>query len=127
VVQTVLGEEWLLGVLGGGLVTLRGLGLGLLEETSLLLLLGLWLVLVEELEELGGGVLVKGVTELGDCGGDLEWKATLAKVGEQRPQTRVVETHLQPLVEDDLLPLQPNILGPLDESSEILLRKSITT
>lgn len=71
VVQTVLGEQGLLGVLGGGLVTLGGLGLGLLEETSLLLLLGLGLVLVQELEELGSGVLVQGVAELGNGRGDL--------------------------------------------------------
>jgi len=71
VVQTVLGEDGLLGVGSGGLVTLLLSVLGLGQETSLLLLLGFGLVLVEELEELGGGVLVKGLTELGDCGGDL--------------------------------------------------------
>jgi len=103
VVETVLGEEGLLRVLGGGLVTLGGLGLGLLEETSLLLLLGLRLVLVQELEELGGGVLVKGVTELGDGGWDL-----------------------QPLVEDDLLPLKPDVLGPPDEAGEVLLDWDVT-
>jgi hypothetical protein len=77
VVQPVLGEEGLLGVLGGGLLTLGGLGLGLLEETGLLLLLGLGLVLVQELEELGGGVLVQGVAELGDRRGDLKKRAIL--------------------------------------------------
>ena len=71
VVETVLGKDGLLRVLGGGLVTLLLSLLSLGEETSLLLLLGLGLVLVEELEELGGGVLVKGVRELGDRGGDL--------------------------------------------------------
>lgn len=75
VVQTVLGEQGLLRVLGGGLVTLGGLGLGLLEETSLLLLLGLGLVLVQELEELGSGVLVQGVAELGNGRGDLRCRA----------------------------------------------------
>jgi hypothetical protein len=71
VVETVLGKARLLGVLGGRLVSLLGLGLGLGQETRLLLLLGFGLVLVEELEELGGGVLVEGVRELGNCGGDL--------------------------------------------------------
>ena len=33
---------------------------------------GLWLVLVEELEGLGGGVAVEDVGELGDGGGDFE-------------------------------------------------------
>ena len=71
VVQPVLGEQGLLRVLGGGLFTLGGLGLGLLEETGLLLLLGLGLVLVQELEELGSGVLVQGVAELGNGRGNL--------------------------------------------------------
>jgi hypothetical protein len=71
VVKTVLGEDGLLGVGGGSLVSLLLSVLGLGQETSLLLLLGLGLVLVEELEELGGGVLVKGLTELSDGRGDL--------------------------------------------------------
>lgn len=70
-VQPILGEQRLLAVLGGRLLPLGSLGLGFLEETSLLLLLGFGLVLVEELEELGGGVLVQGVGELGDGGRDL--------------------------------------------------------
>ena len=70
-VKTVLGVNGLLGVRGGSLVSLLLSGLGLGQETSLLLLLGFGLVLVEELEELGGGVLDEGLTELGDCGGDL--------------------------------------------------------
>ena len=72
-VKTVLGVNGLLGVRGGSLVSLLLSGLGLGQETSLLLLLGFGLVLVEELEELGGGVLVEGLTELGDCGGDLQY------------------------------------------------------
>ena len=71
VVETVLGEDGLLRVLGRGLVALLLSLLSLGQETSLLLLGGLGLVLVEELEELGGGVLVEGVRELGDRGGDL--------------------------------------------------------
>lgn len=71
VVQTVLGEKGLLGVLGGGLVTLGSLGLSLLEQTGLLLLGRLGLVLVQELEELGSSVLVQGVSELSDRRGNL--------------------------------------------------------
>jgi hypothetical protein len=71
VVETVLGEDGLLRVLGRSLVTVLLALLGLGEETGLLLLLRLGLVLVQELEELGGRVLVKGVRELGDRRGDL--------------------------------------------------------
>lgn len=104
VVETVLGEDGLLGVGGGRLVTLLLSLLGLSKETSLLLLGRLGLVLVEELEELSGGVLVKGVGELGDGRGDL-----------------------QSLVEDDLLPLETNVLGPLDKSSEVPLGRKVAT
>ena len=72
VVETVLGEDGLLGVLGGGLVTLLLTGLGLGKKTGLLLLGRLRLVLVEQAEELGGGVLVQSLGELGDRWGDLE-------------------------------------------------------
>jgi hypothetical protein len=68
------------------------------EETSLLLLLGFGAVLVEELEQLGGGVLVQSVGELGNGRGDL-----------------------QALAEDDLLALKADILGPLDETGEVSL------
>lgn len=79
-VKTVLGEEGLLvGLLVGVLV--GGLSLGLLEETGLLLLLRLRLVLVEELEELGRGVLVEGVRELGDGRGDLKREGTFVRKG----------------------------------------------
>jgi len=71
VVQTVLGVNGLLGVRGGSLVSLLLSGLGLGQETSLLLLLGFGLVLVEELEELGSSVLVEGLTELSNCWGNL--------------------------------------------------------
>lgn len=43
-----------------------------------------------------GGVLVKSVGELGDGGRNFE-----------------------ALVEDDLLPLQPNVFGPFDKSCEV--------
>lgn len=96
VVETVLDEEGLLAVsLGVGLLAVGDvLGSGI--ETTLLLLLGLGAVLVEQLEEVGGGVLVKGVGELGDRGG-----------------------HLQALVKDNLLALEADILGPLDEAREV--------
>ena len=71
VVKTVLGVNGLLGVRGGSLVSLLLSGLGLGQETSLLLLLGFGLVLVEKLEELSSSVLVEGLTELSDCWGDL--------------------------------------------------------
>lgn len=69
-----------------------------LLETSLLLLLGLRTILVGELKELSGSVLVEGVRELGDRRRDF-----------------------QALMEDDLLTLEANILGPLDEASQVLL------
>lgn len=36
-------------------------------------------------------------------------------------------TNLQSLVEDDLLPLETNVLGPLDESSEVPLGRKVAT
>lgn len=41
-------------------------------QTLLLLSFGLWLILVEELEGLGGGIAVKDVSKLGDGGRDFE-------------------------------------------------------
>lgn len=125
-VQPVLGEEGLLGVLGGGLLTLGGLGLGLLEETGLLLLLGLGLVLVQELEELGSGVLVQGVAELSDRRGDLKERA-IYKYDIRPILLSDRRTHLEPLVEDDLLPLEPDVLGPLDESGQVGLGGQVST
>jgi hypothetical protein len=75
---------------------------GSLLEPNLLLLLGLGTILVGKLEELSGSILVEGVRELGDRGRDF-----------------------QALVEDDLLTLEANVLGPLDEASEILLRLNV--
>ncbi len=65
-------------------------------KTSLLLNFGFRAVLVEELEELGGGVLVEGMRELGDSGGNL-----------------------QTLVEDDLLALKTDVFRPLHEAGEV--------
>ena len=52
--------------------------------------------LVEELEQLRRSVLVEGVRELRDGGGNL-----------------------QALVQDDLLALEADVLGPLDEAGEV--------
>ena len=80
VVESVLDEQGLLvGLLLDGLVAGGNLGLSLLQQTSLLLLLGLGLVLVEQLEELGRGVLVEGVRELGDRRGDLGGENSASK------------------------------------------------
>lgn len=93
VVETVLGEERLFGV-GLGLALSGGSsGLG---KTGLLLLLGLGAVLVQKLEQLGRGVLVESVGELGDGRGNLKT-----------------------LVKDDLLALETDVLGPLDEAGEV--------
>jgi hypothetical protein len=73
-------------------------GGGLLEETLLLLGLGLRAVLVEELEDLSGSVLVEHVLELGDRRRDLQAHA-----------------------EDLLLALEADVLGPLDHAREVAL------
>lgn len=71
---------------------------GLTVETLLLVGLGLRAVLVEELEGLGSGVAVQGALELSDRRGDLETE-----------------------VQDLLLALQTDVLGPLDEAAEVAL------
>lgn len=112
VVQAVLDEERLLRLLLykseqspstiekptdlGRSLLLLGSGLSLSLKTSLLLLPSLRTVLVEELEQLGSGVLVEGVGELSDGGGNL-----------------------QTLVQDNLLALKADIFGPLDEASQV--------
>jgi len=99
VVQAVLDEQGLLGVLD--LLALSSLGSSS-GETGLLLLLGLGAVLVEELEEMGGSVLVESVAELGDGRGNLE-----------------------ALVQDDLLALEADVFGPLDEAGEVTDRLDV--
>jgi len=95
VVQAVFNEERLLRVLGLSLLLISS-GLRSYLETSLLLLLRLRSVLIQKLEQLCSSVLVEGVRELGNGGRNLE---TLA--------------------ENDLLALQANIFGPLDEAGQI--------
>ena len=113
VVKTVFHKQGLLGVLDrtrvrdrtamriekiylGVLLLILGSGSGGGQKTSLLVLLRLRAVLVEELEELSGGVLVQSVRELGNGGGDFET-----------------------LVEDDLLALKADVFGPLDEAGQV--------
>lgn len=96
VVQTVLDS---VGLLGDILLLLALFDCGgLLQKTLLLLDLGLRAVLVEELEGLGGGVLVQNMLELGDRGGNL-----------------------QAQVEDLLLALEADVLGPLHHARDIAL------
>lgn len=79
-----------------------GDGGGLTLETLLLLGLSLRTVLVEELEGLGSGVAVQGALELSDRRGNLEAE-----------------------VQDLLLALQADVLGPLDETAEVALRLDV--
>lgn len=96
VVQTILDRVWfladvllLLALLDGG---------SLLQQTVLLLDLGLRAVFVEELESLGGRVAVQDMLELSQRRGNLQ-------------------AHL----EDLLLALEADILGPLDHAAEVSL------
>jgi hypothetical protein len=96
VVETVLDS---VGLLGNILLLLTLLdGGSLLEETLLLLGLGLRSVLVEELESLGSSVAVEDVLELSESRGNLQ-------------------AHLKDL----LLSLEANILGPLNHATDISL------
>lgn len=96
VVETVLDD---VGLLADVLLLLALLdGGSLLEETLLLLRLGLRAVLVEELEGLGGGVLVEDLLELGN-------------------RRRDLQAH----VEDLLLALEADILRPLNHARQVAL------
>lgn len=96
VVETVLDVVGLL----GDILLLLALGNSgsLSVETLLLLGLGLRAVLVEELEGLGSGVAVQSVLELSNGRGDLQAE-----------------------VQNLLLALKADILGPLDEAGEVAL------
>jgi len=102
VVKTELEGDWLWSDEAVLLSALSGLSLGL--ESGLLVLGGLWGVLSEELEKLGGLVLVNGLGELVES-----WWG--------------LESH----EEDSLLSLDSHVLWPLDESGKILLWLNITT
>jgi hypothetical protein len=102
VVETVLDS---VGLLADVLLLLTLLdGGSLLEQTLLLLSLGLRAVLVQELECLGGGVLVQNVLELSERRGNLE-------------------AHL----EDLLLALKTDVLGPLHHAGDIALGLDVLT
>lgn len=102
VVQTVLDG---VGLLGNILLLLALLdGGSLLEQTLLLLGLGLRAVLVQKLECLGSGVLVEDVLEL-------------------RDRRRHLEAH----VEDLLLALEADILRPLHHAGDIALGLDVLT
>lgn len=102
VVETVLGGVWLL----ADILLLLALldSSSLLQQTLLLLDLALWAVLVEKLESLGGGVTVEDVLELGDCRWDLQSE-----------------------VEDLLLALEADILGPLHHTREVTVGLDVLT
>jgi hypothetical protein len=59
------------------------------------------------------------VRELGDRRGDLRDEERGERSTRSKDKTDEPRTNLQPLVEDDLLPLESDVLGPLDESSEV--------
>jgi len=86
------------GTLGGGICLALGLSLGSLLQSLLPGLLSLRPVLVQQLEQLGGCLLVQGGLEL------LNWRR-----------------NLQTGLKDSLLSLQTDILGPSDKSGEISL------
>jgi len=102
VVETILGGVWLL----ADILLLLALldSSSLLQQTLLLLGLALWAVLVEELESLGGGVAVEDILELGDRRWDLQSE-----------------------VEDLLLALQADILGPLHHTGKVSTGLNVLT
>jgi hypothetical protein len=102
VVKTVLD---VVGLLGDVFLLLAiGDSSGLSVETLLLLGLGLGAVLVQELEDLSSGVAVQSVLELSNGGGNLEAE-----------------------VQDLLLALKTDILGPLNEAAEVALGLDVLT
>jgi hypothetical protein len=52
--------------------------------------------LIQEFEQLGGGILIKSVGELGDC-----------------------RRYFESLVQNDFLALKTNVFGPFDETRKI--------
>lgn len=102
VIQSVLDSVWLLAHIFSLLTFLDGGSL--LQQTLLLLGLGLWAVLVEELEGLGGKVTVENVLELSDGRWDLEAE-----------------------VEDLLLALKTDVLWPSDHAGKVALWLDVLT
>jgi hypothetical protein len=41
--------------------------------------------------------------------------------------SRIKRTHLETLVQDNLLPLETDVLGPLDEAGQVLLGGQVTS
>merc|ERR1719476_1306448 len=85
--------------LGGSILLSSGTGFSASNQPLLLSLAGFGAVLVHQLEQLGGGLPVQGLVEL------VDWRR-----------------NLKPGLEDSLLALQADVLGPFDESGEIPLR-----
>jgi hypothetical protein len=101
VVNTVLDDN---GLVSLGDLLLLGLGSSSSTETITLLGLVLRSVLVHQLEELSGSVLIQNVGELVESWGNL-----------------------QTLVKDLLLTLKLNVVGPLDETRDITLGLDVLT
>jgi len=97
VVETVFDEMRLLGVFRLGFLFL-GRSLSNSIKAGLLLLFCFRAVLVQEFEQLSGGVLIQSVRELCDCRRDLET-----------------------LVENDLLTLKADVFRPFHEASQVSL------
>jgi len=97
-VDSVTDNWWPLGSLSLLVLAVLGLLLSTLAETAGLLLLGLWTVLVQKLEQLSSCLLVQGLGELVDWWWDL-----------------------QPGLQNGLLPLEADVLGPFDEVAQIPL------
>merc|ERR1719342_407936 len=82
--------------LGGCILLTSSPGGSALPEPLLLGLLGLWPVLVHKLEQLGGSLTIQGGVELVHRWG-----------------------HLKTGLKDNLLPLETDVLGPLNEPGEV--------
>jgi hypothetical protein len=99
VLEAILDDVGLL-----GLTLATSLILGSSEQTSLLLGRSLGSVAVQELEEEGSGILVQGLGELVDHGGNL-----------------------QTLEQDSALALDADVAGPLDKAGQVALVLQVAT
>ena len=100
VVEAILDGEWFLAYIFLLLAFLDSRGF--LVQSLFLLGFCLWSILVQELEGLCSGVAVKGMSELGDGGRDFETE-----------------------VEDLLLALQSDVLGPFHHAREVAFRLNV--